>query len=141
MRYGDDAWKALPISERPSFYALAKDDLMERSPIESDGGHLIGCDPRRLSKETLAKYYPVEPGGAGNGRVVRAKCLDCCCYQEAEIRKCTALACALWPYRMGTNPFTNRKGNPRIFASVDQGAGVEEGGEKTFGHGGIRDAV
>jgi hypothetical protein len=113
MRYGDAAWKALPIRERPSFYQLAKDDLT----VESDGGHLIGRDPRQLSKDQA------EPGGAGNGRVVRAKCLDCCCYQEAEIRKCTALACVLWPYRMGTNPFTTRKGNPRIFEPVEQGPG------------------
>jgi hypothetical protein len=125
MRYSNAAWKTLPIPEQPSFYELARHDLTEPSQIEADGGELIGRDPRQLSKETLAKYYPVEPGGAGNGRVVRAKCLDCCCYQEAEIRKCTALACALWPYRMGTNPFTNRKGNPRVFAPVERGANLE----------------
>jgi hypothetical protein len=76
MRYGDAAWKALPIPKRLSFYDLAKDDLTEPSPVDADGGELIGRDPRQLSKETLAKYYRVEPGGAGNGRVVRAKCLD-----------------------------------------------------------------
>jgi hypothetical protein len=70
---------------RPSFYQFAKE--------------------RQLSKETLAKYYRVEPGGAGNGRVVRAKCLDCCCYQEAEIRKCTAL-CG----RIAWGPTHSRRG-------------------------------
>ena len=37
--------------------------------------------------------------------VIRAKCLDCSCFQHAEVRKCTAVRCALWPYRMGSNPF------------------------------------
>jgi hypothetical protein len=38
-------------------------------------------------------------------RVIRAKCIDCSGGSEAEVRKCTAIACALWPYRMATNPF------------------------------------
>lgn len=38
---------------------------------------------------------------AGNSRsaAVKAKCLDCCCYQRIEVAKCTTLACPLWPYR------------------------------------------
>jgi hypothetical protein len=27
---------------------------------------------------------------------------------------------------MGTNPFTNRKGNPRIFAPVERGSNLED---------------
>jgi hypothetical protein len=79
------------------------------SPYAKDGGELIGRDPREVSKEILAKYFRVEAGGAGNGNV-RAKCLDCCCGQESEVRKCTGFGCSLWPYRMGSNPFTNRRG-------------------------------
>jgi hypothetical protein len=45
-------------------------------------------------------------------RVIRAKCVDCCAGQPGEVRKCVATTCPLWPYRMGTDPFTNRKGNP-----------------------------
>jgi hypothetical protein len=37
-------------------------------------------------------------------RVIRAKCLDCSAGVESEIRKCTAIGCALWPYRMASNP-------------------------------------
>jgi len=29
--------------------------------------------------------------------------------QFAEIRRCTSIGCALWPYRLGKNPFTSRK--------------------------------
>jgi hypothetical protein len=30
---------------------------------------------------------------------VDAKCADCSCWQNAEIRECTAATCPLWPYR------------------------------------------
>jgi len=35
---------------------------------------------------------------------IRAKCLDCSCGSDAEIRKCTLLHCALYPFRMGKRP-------------------------------------
>jgi len=38
-------------------------------------------------------------------RVIRAKCIDCSGGSESEARKCTAIGCALWPYRMASNPF------------------------------------
>lgn len=44
-------------------------------------------------------------------RVIREKCMDCCAQQQVEVRKCTAVDCPLWPYRMGKNPFSERKGN------------------------------
>lgn len=34
-------------------------------------------------------------------RAIRTKCLDCCGNQQAEVAKCTAWACPLWPYRFG----------------------------------------
>ena len=36
--------------------------------------------------------------------------------QEAEVRKCVAVVCPNWAYRMGTNPF--------------RAAGMTEGGER-----------
>lgn len=41
-------------------------------------------------------------------KAVRAKCLDCCCGQEAEVRRCAITDCSLHPYRFGTNPFSKR---------------------------------
>lgn len=41
-------------------------------------------------------------------KAIRAKCLDCCCGQMAEVKLCPCEDCALHPYRMGHNP--NRKG-------------------------------
>lgn len=38
-------------------------------------------------------------------KVMRAFCVDCMGGQHAEVRRCTSVGCALWPYRMGRNPF------------------------------------
>jgi len=35
---------------------------------------------------------------------IREKCLDCCCYQYAEVKLCEATRCPLWPYRLGKRP-------------------------------------
>ena len=37
-------------------------------------------------------------------QAVRAKCLDCSCYQPSEVRLCPATRCALWPFRLGKDP-------------------------------------
>lgn len=34
-------------------------------------------------------------------KAIRLKCLDCCCGQAAEVRKCPATSCPLWRFRMG----------------------------------------
>ena len=34
-------------------------------------------------------------------KAIRAKCLDCMSWQEAEVRRCEVAKCPLWPYRMG----------------------------------------
>ena len=37
-------------------------------------------------------------------KAIRAKCLDCCCWQVKEVRLCPVENCALWSYRMGKRP-------------------------------------
>lgn len=34
-------------------------------------------------------------------KAIRLKCIDCCCGNMAEVRKCPAENCSLWRYRMG----------------------------------------
>ncbi|MCV3764050.1 hypothetical protein [Rhizobium sp. TRM95796] len=75
--------------------------FLENSPYESDAGELIGKDPRQiLLAEIRLLEHPESPLKA-----IRSKCLDCSGANAAEIRKCTAFKCALWPMRMGGNPF------------------------------------
>ena len=46
-------------------------------------------------------------------KAIRAKCLDCVCGSEAEVRKCPVVDCSLWPFRFGRNPFHARSREQR----------------------------
>jgi len=51
-------------------------------------------------------------------KAIRAKCLDCSNQQNDEVRECVIKDCPLYHYRMGKNPFTNRKGNPNFKKAI-----------------------
>lgn len=42
-------------------------------------------------------------------KAIRKYCLECCLEKPSEVRLCAAKDCALWPYRMGKNPFHGRQ--------------------------------
>jgi hypothetical protein len=73
---------------------------LEQSPV--DDGHLIGRDPRHM---TVAELNAVGHQSRPLLAVIRAKCLDCVGREPGEIRKCVAVDCPNWPYRMSHNPF------------------------------------
>ena len=80
-------------------------DFLEVSPYLADEGELIGKHPSDMPSEILClKFRAQNPLKA-----IREKCLDCCCANATEVRKCVAVDCALWPYRMGTNPFRKKR--------------------------------
>jgi len=66
----------------------------------------IGRDPRVMSTTDL-RMLGHKPMAILD--VIRARCLDCCCNQVSEVRKCTAVGCVSWPFRMGWNPWRERK--------------------------------
>jgi len=37
-------------------------------------------------------------------KAIRAKCIDCCANQLAEVRRCHLTDCPIHPYRMGKRP-------------------------------------
>ena len=43
-------------------------------------------------------------------RVIRDMCLRCVCGSSSEIRRCTSVACPLYPYRLGKDPYSTRRG-------------------------------
>jgi hypothetical protein len=74
--------------------------------LENLSGKVVGRDPRRMTPAELATLgHSKQPSLA----VIRAKCLDCCAGEASEVRKCVAISCSHWPYRMGTNPFARRE--------------------------------
>jgi hypothetical protein len=80
-------------------------ELLELSPYQADERELIGKHPGDVPLDFLSlKFRAQNPLKA-----IRQKCLDCCCGNAAEVRKCVAVDCALWPYRMSTNPFRQKR--------------------------------
>ena len=41
-------------------------------------------------------------------KAIRAKCIDCCVGEMAEVRNCQIEKCPLYPFRMGKNPYRSR---------------------------------
>jgi hypothetical protein len=61
-------------------------DLLEISAYQADDRELIGKDPRECPLGLLAlKFRAQDPLKA-----LREMCLDCCCRNAAEVRKCVA---------------------------------------------------
>lgn len=42
-------------------------------------------------------------------KAIRAKCIDCCGGNKAEVKLCPCEDCTLFPYRMGHNPNIKRQ--------------------------------
>jgi hypothetical protein len=70
------------------------------------GGFPEGRDPRRMTQAELQAmgHEPMSPQ-----RAIRAHCLDCCGGSPDEVRKCTALTCPSWPFRMGSSPWKQKR--------------------------------
>ena len=64
-------------------------------------------------------------------KAIRAKCLDCCCWNSNEVRLCPVRDCALYPYRMGHNPYINRKGDPHFGERMRALKSVNTDGEES----------
>jgi hypothetical protein len=73
-----------------------------------ENNELVGADPRALSL-SAKKALHGPPGPAT--KAIRAKCLDCCVGNAAEVRRCTAVDCPLWLWRMGKHPWRGKGGD------------------------------
>jgi hypothetical protein len=76
--------------------------------LETDGisKEKTGRDPRAMSRTDL-EALGHKPMAVLD--VIREKCLDCCCGVSLEVRKCVAVECPSWPFRMGWNPWRERR--------------------------------
>ena len=85
--------------------SLAKQNpLLEISASRSDDSELVGRLPADVPLEFLRGAYRAR----NPVKAIRAKCLDCCCAQVDEVRKCVSVDCPSWPFRMGSNPFRKK---------------------------------
>lgn len=60
----------------------------------------------RVDYERIVAEYKAKATTPKNA--IRAHCVDCMGGMTAEIRRCTSHDCALYPFRMGENPFHAR---------------------------------
>lgn len=70
--------------------------------LEQENGADIGKNPSDMDLGEL--------GSLGHSkqnllRAIRGFCVECSGGSQSEARRCTAVHCQLWPYRMGRNPF------------------------------------
>ena len=49
--------------------------------------------------EVYRKNYQKAMSGKSRAAAVKAKCLDCTCWNRTEVSHCSAEACPLWLYR------------------------------------------
>jgi len=84
---------------------MNRHDFFEISRYQADGGELIGKHPSDVPSKILSQKFRAQ----NPLKAIRAKCIDCCCGDASEVRKCVALDCDLWPFRMRTNPFRKRR--------------------------------
>ena len=84
---------------------MNRDVFFEISPYQADGGELIGKHPSGVPLKLLSQKFRAQ----NPLKAIREKCIDCCCGDASEVRKCVAVDCALWPFRMGKNPFRKRR--------------------------------
>lgn len=64
-------------------------------------------DPRDLTPQDMVKrgFTRISRGDA-----IRAYCVDVCmCGQRNEVLLCASGHCPLWPFRMGTDPFREKR--------------------------------
>ena len=50
---------------------------------------------------------------------IRAKCIECSCGSRKEVADCHITKCALWPFRMGKDPFRAARNAERAAAGQE----------------------
>ena len=77
---------------------------------------LASFDPTKMGETDLqtvteAMYALMDQGGQkypsklGRRDAIRRHCIDCCGGELSEVRRCEAIPCSLWPFRLGGNPY------------------------------------
>lgn len=87
----------LPDNLSPDTLALHHEGLDEL-------GQPIGRHPGGMTTEELQALGHTK---APLLTVIRENCIECA-GSRSEVRRCAMAHCALWPYRMATNPFHTR---------------------------------
>lgn len=63
-------------------------------------------------------------------QAIKEKCLDCCCGNVAEVRRCEILKCPLYDFRTGHKPKVVDENKPRRQISAEHLAKLQAAREK-----------
>lgn len=85
---------------------IAKPNTKAFTPADDDTGP-------KVDYVAVIKRYADKV--TNRGSAIRAKCVECSGGALSEVRECPITKCALWPYRMGTDP-NNKKTAARLAA-------------------------
>lgn len=69
-------------------------------------GEVVGRDPRNMTTTEL-KAIGQQPRTVMEA--LRARCIECCSGSAQEVRYCVAFKCPSWPFRMGKNPWVEKR--------------------------------
>ena len=86
------------VALSPSRAEKPSEKILEQPKIHSaERQRILG----EVLKHCSGKLRQFESAYTGKSRknAITAKCLDCCCYQQEEVRLCQATECPLWEYR------------------------------------------
>jgi len=112
----------------PWLTEVVKGKRVGRNPMEIDPEILkkAGHGHRRTRDVVSAVPLEVpESDGIATYKDIRRLCLECSSGSKGEVRRCSRIDCAAWPYRMGKNPHNSRRGkNP--FPNKNQPSGPPE---------------
>jgi hypothetical protein len=97
--------------------------------VRSPDGETEGLDPRETPRNLLEEIGHSQMPLL---RVIRAKCLDCS-HTASEVRRCSAVDCSLWPYRMGTNPFRAERSDAQKAAAAEAARRLHKAASKVPG--------
>lgn len=84
---------------------------------------LVGRDPRTLSSCDLEAMGRPRINRAS---AIRAKCIEFCAGSPIEVRRCGAIDCALWPFKMGTDPYRAPISEERRAALEERALGLRD---------------
>jgi hypothetical protein len=81
---------------------------MRSKAVAQKNPELAGDSEARTRRTTRASSF-VDSDGKRRAiptplKAIRLRCLDCCCFQPSEVRRCPSEGCPLWPWRMGRRP-------------------------------------
>lgn len=80
-------------------------------------------DPRDMSP---ADFSRLGIQRVSRGSAIRQKCLDCMGGSSSEVRLCASGDCALWPFRMGTDPWRAPMTEEQRAAAAERFAAVRK---------------